>query len=399
MKHPLLALIDYPIGFSELFFKKYFRVFQTTPEINDKYSPWIKLTEIEGVRPEGYLLRFPFYIQGPANAHVLASSIEHPSLEDDAYEFLIGGLSNNRVEIRKRINGVSLVNVRVPNVLSEWSKKKFVIEISSKGEIKLYSEVNPYRPLAAAFDPTPIAVNFISFKNGHSENLQFYYGNSLYVEPSRIVSDLLAGEKSELSVHPMLRQWNNYLKIDLKALASHTKHYETSKSIVEFMPINTKHIQKGYALRMPVYLLGSSEAVISLANVQIPSPNDKVYKIVIGAKDNAVSSISIGDDVKTLVHEQRLLSAMEVVKVILEIKNDGWIHVFTSHNPYKPLMSYLDANLIDVKFVSYWSQYHLQVFYDKDLLIEPMDAMYLDVVKHPLLTVRDYPIGLARTCE
>lgn len=401
VKHPLLASVDYPIGYSDLYFKKYSHVFRTT--LNNIYSEWLKLSEIGGVHSGGFLIRFPFYIQGPANAYVSLSPIEHPSLEDDAYEFVIGGLNNTRVEIRKRINGVTLVDERKTNVLSVWGKKKFVIEVSTKGELKLYSEDNPYRPMAIAFDPKPLDVKYVSFKNHNSETLDFFYGIPLHLDHSVIVADSLAAEQKPLSVHPLLRQWNNNdFKIDVKTLALHSKYYEAHKSIVEFMPINTKYIQKGYVLRMPVYLLGSSEAVITLANVKLPTLKDKVYKIVIGAKDNMLSSIYIGDVVKARAYEQKLLSFGEPIKVVLEITNDGCINVFTSHNPYKPLISYSDTNLIDVKYVSYWSPYSLQVFYDSDLRTEPfvpLDVLQMEVVKHPLLIAQDYPIGLADTCK
>lgn len=402
VKHPLLALIDFPIGYSELFFKKYFHLFSTTPELNDKYLQWIKLSEIENVRPDGYLLRFPFYIQGSANAHILLSQKQNPSLEDNAFEFVIGGLSNTRVEIRKRINGISIVDVRVPNVLSEWGKKKFVIEISKNGEIKLYSQDNPYRPLAVAFDPNPFAIEYISFKNHNFEKLQFFYGNPPHIDSSVIVAELLAAEKNQLSVHPMLRDWTiGDFNIDVRTLALHSKYYEARKSVIEFMPINTKCIQKGYALRMPIYLLGSSEAVVSLSNVKIPSAKDKVYKIVIGAKENTASSILIGDVVKTMVYEQQLLSVVKPVEVILEITNDGWINIYTSYNPYKPLMSYLDTSLIDVKYISFWSPYYLQVYYDNDDSVSPLlpTVTQMDIAKHPLLIIQDYPIGLAEPCK
>lgn len=406
MKHPLLALNDYPIGYSELYFNKYLKMLHTTPEPNGKYLQWIKLSEIDGVKPIGYLLRFPFYIQGPANAHVLLASRENPTLEDNAYEFLIGGLNNTRVEIRKRINGISMMDVRVPNVLSEEGQKKFVIEITTQGEIKLYSEDNPYRPLAVAFDPNPIDINYISFKNHNSEKLQFYYGNPPHMNHADIVTDLLVADKKQLSVHPLLRHWNNKdLKVDLKTLIQHSDYQQVQKLGDTFSPIDSQFLQKGYALRMEVYLLASSHAVISLANVAQPTRADKIYQIVIGEKGNTVSSINIGGEPKVVVHEQKLLSNLEAIKVVVEITHDGWINVFTSHNPYTPLMSYLDTNVIDVKYVGYWSPQYLQVFVlKKDFQFEPtkqLDTlpMAIDVVKQPFLTVQDYPIGFAAPCE
>lgn len=73
-------------------FEKYFKVIETKPNVPSKYLQWIKLDDVEGVRPNGYLLRFPFYLQGAQNAFVVVSTKENPTELDHAYEL---GKSSN----------------------------------------------------------------------------------------------------------------------------------------------------------------------------------------------------------------------------------------------------------------------------------------------------------------
>lgn len=74
-------------------FRKYFKEYVTLPEQPDSYVHYVKVNDIDGVRPKGYLLRFPFYVQGSQMAHVLLASKENPTEQDMAYE--IGKLNSN----------------------------------------------------------------------------------------------------------------------------------------------------------------------------------------------------------------------------------------------------------------------------------------------------------------
>lgn len=42
--------------------------------------------------------------------------------------------------------------------------------------IHLYGEDDLYNPLISAFDPVPVPINYVSFKNYMTEHLEFYYG-------------------------------------------------------------------------------------------------------------------------------------------------------------------------------------------------------------------------------
>lgn len=48
----------------------------------------MKLSDVPGSQPEGYLVRFPFYILAERDAHILFSETENPDwFVDDVYEF------------------------------------------------------------------------------------------------------------------------------------------------------------------------------------------------------------------------------------------------------------------------------------------------------------------------
>lgn len=52
---------------------------------NSYYKHFIPVDE--KYKPEGYLLRFPFYVQGPRHARIILSSDKNPDVDgEDAYE-------------------------------------------------------------------------------------------------------------------------------------------------------------------------------------------------------------------------------------------------------------------------------------------------------------------------
>lgn len=155
-------------------FKNHFKVYETTKE--EKYMKFMKLEDVELARPEGYLLRFPLFIQGTSNAHVLFSPNENPLPTDNIYELVIGGFENSRIILRKRLDQAPLASVVYPNVLNVLKKKQFVFEVTVAGDIYLYSVDEPSRPLLIAYDPQPSKVNFFSFKNSNAVKVVFYYG-------------------------------------------------------------------------------------------------------------------------------------------------------------------------------------------------------------------------------
>lgn len=47
---------------------------------------WLKIDDMPTLRQPGYLIRASFFIQGSANAHIVLSPKENPTILDNAYE-------------------------------------------------------------------------------------------------------------------------------------------------------------------------------------------------------------------------------------------------------------------------------------------------------------------------
>lgn len=107
------------------------RLFQTVPYESSRYMQFVKIDDFELARAGEYKLRFPFFVKGSSNAHILLSPQLNPSSFDDAYEIVIGAWNNQRIIIRKRINGAVLADVVLPRVLSPYRLKKFVLDVTS----------------------------------------------------------------------------------------------------------------------------------------------------------------------------------------------------------------------------------------------------------------------------
>lgn len=111
------------------------------------------------------------------------------------------------------------------------------------------------------------------------------------------------------------------------------------------------------------------------------------------------------------VYVQGVLSPFKPTKIVIEVSNDGLIKVWTSNNPFLPLISVQDVlKPIPINFISFASPARALYFYDTDeeaLAKLPVKADDSEStveltqlnVKHPLLAERDYPIGLADLCK
>lgn len=111
------------------------------------------------------------------------------------------------------------------------------------------------------------------------------------------------------------------------------------------------------------------------------------------------------------VYVQGILSALHPTKLVIEVTVDGTIQVYTSNNPFLPLISVKDVlKPIQVNYISFASPERSLFFYDTDEESIAKMPMKLDDsdstlemtqlnVKHPLLAERDYPIGLSDLCK
>lgn len=57
-------------------------------EWDDNYRQMMKLSDVAGSQPDGFLVRFPFYVIAERDAHIVFSASENPDwFVDDVYEF------------------------------------------------------------------------------------------------------------------------------------------------------------------------------------------------------------------------------------------------------------------------------------------------------------------------
>lgn len=57
-------------------------------EWDDNYREMMKLSDVPGSQPEGYLVRFPFYALAERDVHIVFSETENPDwFVDEVYEF------------------------------------------------------------------------------------------------------------------------------------------------------------------------------------------------------------------------------------------------------------------------------------------------------------------------
>lgn len=158
------------------------------------------------------------------------------------------------------------------------------------------------------------------------------------------------------------------------------------------LPGGDKWNPTDFPLRFPVYIQGARDARIVLSSVEKPNVLDAVYEIRIGAENNALTSISkqIDGEPVAIVYEQNLLSPLKPVKIIIEVTADGVIQLFSSFNPYVPLISWKDPNPLKINFIGFAAGGRVEYFYDVNeeaLLNLPLTTGKL--VKHPLLSILD----------
>lgn len=57
-------------------------------EWDDNYRQMMKLSDVPGTQPDGFLVRFPFYVIAERDAHIVFSESQNPDwFVDDVYEF------------------------------------------------------------------------------------------------------------------------------------------------------------------------------------------------------------------------------------------------------------------------------------------------------------------------
>lgn len=135
-----------------------------------------------------------------------------------------------------------------------------------------------------------------------------------------------------------------------------------------------------------------------------------MYEIRLGLNGNSLHQIGRKINTETLVEvwEQNLLSDARPIKVVIEVTTKGEIRVWTSHNPWVPLMTAHDPKLIEINYLGFASSTRGQFFWDvnEKLIIklptktdESETNELLENIKHPLLASLDYPVGVSDLCK
>lgn len=423
------------------------------PLVNNKYEKWLKLSDIENVKPSGFVVQFSFFAQGSANAHIIFSPVENPSLLDDVYEVVLGGFGNTRIMIRKRSNGVLLADVIVPNSLNVLKRKQFVFEVLNDGEIRLFGE-DSLKPLLTAFDPKPLNIAYISFKNLNNEKLSFFYGynpeqlpnvivpivvpttkrpyvlptrrpllpfivrpispqsnifdlrNNLTeepVQPTEVISEI--GTKDPTTVkyepvvmHPLFKEILP-VNVDLPTLVKNSQYVESwsNNALTSLIKVTGNMQSAGYILRFPFYVRGARDASVLLWPGQ--GRGQDFYEIQMGAiGGNLGARILRGEKVLAEIVEENLLNEWKLNKVIIEVTNDGIINLYTEHNQWAPLLTVVDSNPINVKLITFGSEARAQFFYDvnEKLLSQPLPVDRFDELEQvelPIFSAIQAPIG------
>lgn len=87
---------------------------------------------------------------------------------------VIGGWGNTRTLIRKYGEVVAKQNEF--NVLNEFKPIKVIVELTQRGDLRVFTDANKSRPLLEFKDVQPIAnLNTLSF-TAYYRDLNFYYG-------------------------------------------------------------------------------------------------------------------------------------------------------------------------------------------------------------------------------
>lgn len=316
---------------------------------------------------------------------------------------------NTRTIIRKRINGAILADVFWPNLLSEHLRKKFVIEISTIGDIKLYAQDNLYYPILQAFDVNPLPVQYMSIKNYNKEKIDLFYGNNWQMV-TEYVDDLIEEKYGKFKEHPVLgafKQLSN--RLNVPNLWKNSQYYESWNPLyTKFIKIDSTWSKPAdMRLQFPLIVQGSKDARILLSSTQVLDAIDEnVYEIRIGGEDNSLISIGrkIDGVIMGQVYEQNILSPFDLTTLVVEISNTGQIIIWSSRNVYEPLLVVVDPNPLDVKYIGFASSGRTQFFWDINFdllhLVLPFDNVPSTVLdKHPSFLHMDYPIGFSDLCK
>lgn len=115
----------------------------------------------DDMRPNGFMLRFPFYVQGTESAHILLSTHSDLTVEDaKTYEIRLGSEGNTLSQIVQRSTAEVLAKIYEQNLLSESKPLRAVIELSNSKSPPQTADGEPYLILISIFSGPFESVHF-----------------------------------------------------------------------------------------------------------------------------------------------------------------------------------------------------------------------------------------------
>lgn len=332
----------------------------------NEYNVFHKITDITAIRTEGYIVNFPFYIQGERDAHVLFTTEPKANRDANEYEILIGGWGNQRVIIRRKQGANVLREVQLVDILANDKWIAFLIQITTRGDIRIFrkEDTHPFKLMAEANDPDPIPVEYISFGSWGTNLVKFYFNCSFSFATPDAVYDT--------TDHPLLAR-DVPSSVDVRNfLVTKCGYYAVSnydyKQFVKISDIKNSQ-PDGYILRIVLYIQGARDGNILLSTSDHPNfERDFVYEFVIGGWGNERLLIrkKKGGNVLAEVYESRVITQERPTKLLLEIANSGSIRLYTEKLKSQPIISVLEENPLPIQYISFagFENSEVQFFYN-----------------------------------
>lgn len=282
-------------------------------------------------------------------------------------------------------------------VLSANSRKKFVIDITRDGDIKLYSEENLYRPIVHAFDTNPLSVEYMSLKTVSGDNVEMFYGNQWETYEAD-VKGLIKEKYGNVKCSP-IRGFTQQImdQLTLPMAQKHSQYYESwHPTYTKFNEMNRSHLR--------FIVQGGNEACILLSPTETPeSLEANVYEIRIDQSRMSIRRTACMGQ----VYEQNLVSPHKLTMFYVELLKNGEINIWSSNNSYEPLLKVHDLKPVDVKYFSFASSGRMQFFHDLEIESLRSTQIFHTVSettkslhpKHPLVEYKDYWNGQSDLCK
>ncbi|KAJ6636134.1 hypothetical protein Bhyg_14721 [Pseudolycoriella hygida] len=316
----------------------------------DEYTEYIPINNLTNVRtPSGYITRFPIFIIGGSNAHLVFSATESPNWSSDrGYEFVFGGWKNKRIAIRSK-RGDKEIGYNDTSVLSDDLAVKFIIEITNTGYLSVYLK-NDTQPILIGLDPGPVHVRYVAFRSHENKKLKFFYNcpstkNDVYAPPPTTPSTSYNGD---------------LLKAPVDVLLSKCRFYEawssSENSTIAIDTLCPNGWDKDNKKRFELYLFIIKDGKIFL------TPNGRTdegsyYEIEI----RSVNIVTLyhrkgaSRDPVAMFPFPEFPTSTKQTKLVIDIYKNGFVDILSSPDAYRPMISVKknDNVTVNVNYVSF----------------------------------------------